>query len=318
MTSQPAMGFSVVALIALIIPLGCLVGLVWLWYRILRKPKHQHAVCGHCQYIVEGLPTMFCPECGSDFRKVGIVTPGRQATIKPTFFLPAWTVLLTPLALLISVLVVVIGPQRVTVRSSVSLSPVSKSFGSVTLLFSPKFTVAASALGRGASIRVSSASRNGVTLHLPNSAPGWVADQIGLTIAASGKGPPSVWATPLRLFPRTGSYQYAGTSGNAFTQTVMEDWFAVCGLTTDAPDTGADAAELFALVNAYAKGQASFRSNRYVSKGVSSSGAVSRPASGMVGGVMVFWLLAYISGIVLYYRWRGPAAHAVEAIPAPV
>jgi hypothetical protein len=36
--------------------------------------------CGRCGYCVRGLESMICPECGSDLRKVGILTPG---TLKP-------------------------------------------------------------------------------------------------------------------------------------------------------------------------------------------------------------------------------------------
>jgi hypothetical protein len=32
--------------------------------------------CGKCGYAVRGLPTFICPECGSDLREVGILTPG--------------------------------------------------------------------------------------------------------------------------------------------------------------------------------------------------------------------------------------------------
>ena len=87
----------------------CLPGLVWLWWRVLRKPKHYHAVCGHCQYIVEGLQTMFCPECGSDFRKVGIEMPHKQDRVELATFLILWTVLLGPVALCISGLIIAIG-----------------------------------------------------------------------------------------------------------------------------------------------------------------------------------------------------------------
>lgn len=105
MAPQPTMDLLFSLLFA-VIPAA---SLAWLWYLVLRKLTMQHAVCGHCQYIVEGLQTMYCPECGSDFRKVGIVTPRRQAAIKPAFFQLAWLVLLTPFALSMSGAVIAMG-----------------------------------------------------------------------------------------------------------------------------------------------------------------------------------------------------------------
>lgn len=37
----------------------------------------EHSVCGRCGYIVTGLTTFVCPECGSDLRNVGIIRPTR-------------------------------------------------------------------------------------------------------------------------------------------------------------------------------------------------------------------------------------------------
>ncbi|MGA2500705.1 MAG: hypothetical protein ABSH20_23450, partial [Tepidisphaeraceae bacterium] len=38
------------------------------------------SVCGKCGYIVLGLPTFTCPECGSDLREVGILRPAGVRT----------------------------------------------------------------------------------------------------------------------------------------------------------------------------------------------------------------------------------------------
>jgi hypothetical protein len=37
-------------------------------------------VCGNCNYTVRGTPTFICPECGSDLREVGILSPRLQTT----------------------------------------------------------------------------------------------------------------------------------------------------------------------------------------------------------------------------------------------
>ena len=310
------------ALILLAVPLPCLLGLAWLWYRVLRKPKHQHAVCGQCQYIVEGLQTMFCPECGGDFRKVGIETPGKRDQIGPVRFLVLWTVLLAPLALMVSVVAIALGPQRVTGASTCGLSPTSHSFRRVNLCFRSDFTAPNGFTRRRRSGPGLSSSGRRVTLRFPTTTPSRAADVVELTISGPSKPMPPPSARMLSVYPRSGAYRYTNAAGQTvdqaqgFNQAVMADWFAAFGLTADAPDA-ADAAELFALVNAYAQGQASFTANRYVSAGGSSSMSNSRPAGWMLGGVSAFWLLVYVSGIVLYYRRRRRMAPAIEAIPAP-
>ena len=89
-----------IALISLVLVggFGCLlIALRRSWSR----KRAKESVCGNCGYPAKGLPTLTCPECGSDLRDVGIITPkmprpfGRLAkafiwsTLLP---LPAWLV----------------------------------------------------------------------------------------------------------------------------------------------------------------------------------------------------------------------------------
>ena len=299
------MALSVMGLIVLAIPVACLLGLVWLWVRVLRKPTMQHAVCGHCQYIVEGLPTLFCPECGSDFRKVGIQTPSRQGHVEPANFLAAWTALLLPLAMLISGVVISIGPQRVIARSSASLSPQSKSFGEVTLRFWSEFGTAGFSGGGGMSTSSGGGGGgNTVTFGPSGSTPARVADRIELTISAGGMNPPADLAPALRVYPGTGTYRYGNTSGNGFSQSTLEDWLAELGFSAQTSGLRADAGELFALLDACARGRPSFTTTRYGSIVGSSSSRQQDPHPWLLGGVALFWLGVYVAGIVLYRRRR--------------
>ena len=45
------------------------------------EPKVTQPSCRACGYAVRGLPSFTCPECGSDLREVGIVTPGPGAQL---------------------------------------------------------------------------------------------------------------------------------------------------------------------------------------------------------------------------------------------
>src|SRR5262249_12166035 len=53
-------------------------------------------VCGKCGYCVIGLTTMTCPECGSDLRMVGIITPGQTRPWSLKMRVAMWT-LIVPL-----------------------------------------------------------------------------------------------------------------------------------------------------------------------------------------------------------------------------
>jgi hypothetical protein len=70
----------------------------------LRKGP-DHPACGKCGYNVTGLESMVCPECGSDLREVGIMTPSqrpRPVDLGPLLPMLVWTLLLTGLAVAIS------------------------------------------------------------------------------------------------------------------------------------------------------------------------------------------------------------------------
>lgn len=62
------------------------------------------ASCGKCRYAVEGLTAMTCPECGSDLRVVGILTPGGRNRIGPVIWIALWTLALPVPALIITAL----------------------------------------------------------------------------------------------------------------------------------------------------------------------------------------------------------------------
>lgn len=57
-------------------------------------------VCNHCGYPTQGLPSLTCPECGSDLRVVGIRTP--RMGLRPSSRFAAaigWTMLIGALAI---------------------------------------------------------------------------------------------------------------------------------------------------------------------------------------------------------------------------
>jgi len=64
-----------VSLNVAVILVGLLLAFVGALVASRGRKAPQEPVCGACRYPVRGLPGWVCPECGGDFREVGIATP---------------------------------------------------------------------------------------------------------------------------------------------------------------------------------------------------------------------------------------------------
>ena len=71
-----------------------------------RQPRVKVASCGKCRYAVEGLTVMTCPECGSDLREVGILTPSGRKRLGPAIWITLWTLVLPVPVMIINTLIV--------------------------------------------------------------------------------------------------------------------------------------------------------------------------------------------------------------------
>lgn len=101
----------------------CLVGLVMLWARVFRRPRHAMPSCGKCGYGVYGAASMRCSECGSDFRHVGIDTAKQRGAVRPAVFAILWTLLLPLPAAVAIVALIEIGPRHYQTFHSLELTP---------------------------------------------------------------------------------------------------------------------------------------------------------------------------------------------------
>lgn len=77
-----------------------------------RRGAVTQPACGKCGYPVEGMSTFNCPECGSDVRQVGIVTPGtaRSVPVFPALAL-AWMLVLAVAAPAVTRMVAGVTPN---------------------------------------------------------------------------------------------------------------------------------------------------------------------------------------------------------------
>ncbi|MHC4444840.1 MAG: hypothetical protein ACYTA5_19760 [Planctomycetota bacterium] len=74
--------------------------------------------CGRCGYIVKGLPSFTCPECGSDLREVGIVGPGMRRAMGGKVYIALWSILLPITAVIISMVVLGIAAPHYYVKTA--------------------------------------------------------------------------------------------------------------------------------------------------------------------------------------------------------
>ncbi len=122
---------AILGILFLIIPLAylltSLVGLTYLWYRVLKgKRGGDLPTCAKCGYAVRGLPGLDCPECGADLREVGIVTPKQRGAVSPVLFVLVWTLLLPGPSCLVSGLLVWVGPKtKGQINDTLDLTPIA-------------------------------------------------------------------------------------------------------------------------------------------------------------------------------------------------
>lgn len=106
--------------------LASVFGLIYIWIRALKQPSliQGMASCGACKYSVRGAANMTCPECGSDFRQVGIYTPNmRKPFIGPLLFLSIWSLCLWIPGSVVSTVIVGMGPHDAVPYAYVELEP---------------------------------------------------------------------------------------------------------------------------------------------------------------------------------------------------
>eukprot|EP00752_Nemacystus_decipiens_P015798 g14108.t1 len=108
--------FGILVLIVLAVGgIASVVGLIYIWVRALKQPSYAQGLanCGRCGYGVRGSATMTCPECGADFREVGILSPlMRKTFISPALFIVLWSLCLWIPGCVVSSIALATGPQE--------------------------------------------------------------------------------------------------------------------------------------------------------------------------------------------------------------
>jgi hypothetical protein len=302
------MSLSSLPIIGLLLVLVCLTGLVYLWVRVLRKPRQVMPSCGHCGYFVEGLQTLTCPECGSDFRKVGINKPDRHG-IRPVLFVTAWTLLLGLSALILTPVAIAYGPRHYRGTMTYSFAPYSHSFGTVKvqarLEITSLYSLPPWAPGGGGPINYSSSGINGLapmTTSLQRQSLVPKPDSLILTMTPSGSGTAGPYE--MTVDPGTLHYRLSQTgmkmtaSNKPLDAEAIEQWLASSGTTSNLPVHMDEATDLFNFIEYVLNRRTSFHTNRFL-LGLGHSVSIDSP-SWFGASVWACWVALYILGLRLY------------------
>lgn len=126
-------GFFILGIILVVVflvgGLGSLAGLLYIGIRALKQPSLSHGLanCGRCGYGVRGNASLACPECGADFREVGIRSPNmNKPFIGPVLFIALWSLCLWIPGCVVSSVVIAAGPQQQIYYEDVDLDPPDK------------------------------------------------------------------------------------------------------------------------------------------------------------------------------------------------
>lgn len=112
-------------LLILVLVLAAVIGFVaFMIGRRSRVRSVAQPCCANCLYPVAGLTSLSCPECGSDLRTVGILTPAMRRPIGPWLAIILWTLALPVPALVISgVFASFLMPERYEYEDAWRLTP---------------------------------------------------------------------------------------------------------------------------------------------------------------------------------------------------
>ena len=278
----------------------CVAALLMLWLRLLWPIKPGAARCGRCGYPATGLERMQCPECGSDFREVGMLAPRQRPRIRTILFLLLWSLLLPAPARVGSVYLLRIGPK---IKIPLEMLQIAPRPGMTGELF-------VTGTGWGAWYAWRSAhSIRYITIIGTDTTGQWWQIAVNATtlsydqIVAAGTPQLPVHMSQIHV-------------SQPIDEAALLAFFASRGAETDQPGVRRAVEQLMRIITqgAQAKTLRGIRAGDYPDLNVKgpSWGALSRPPGWYVIAVVGGWVLLWIAGIVTFViiqrRRSGPTA----------
>ncbi len=280
------------AAFAVLLTMGCLAGIGVLWFFVLRRPKLRRPSCGQCGYAVEGLESMSCPECGSDLREVGIVTP-QVRMMHPWLFVLLWTILLALPVAMLSGPLMRLGPQILVSDSSLRVATNSGSIPELAFSLRREQTVRGPSFGvTGTSVNVvDEGEGETVTINFP-STKGVTPRTVSLGIVASGARIPG---RPARF-----KVNRSGATEAPFDRAKFERWIDSIVDDTAATERPADVEEFVKLIDAYLQDKPTYTTTRLQTIGGIAVTGRTRAAPWYVALLIAAAIAIYVGGIILF------------------
>jgi len=291
--SNYAVAGLVTAIVLILMGVGSLVGLVYIWVRTLfwGEVADDIARCARCGYAVRGVGSLSCPECGVDLREAGIVSPsmGRKR-IAVWLFILLWTLCLPIPGCVLSGIAIAVGPRGNQPQEDLELeAPDTQSAGYDTVqLFRRPFDDYSGLL----------------LLH---------GDYMDVSVGGSNK-----WDDYM-VDLNTMTYEDwsgvgASPGSQPFDRAAVESWMINVGANTTDADVQLQIDEVHRLIkNTQSQGLTSQPVHAFTVN-YSSAGTSDNPARWWVLAQPVFWLMVYVGGIAFFLWIRAKrAARSAQA-----
>jgi hypothetical protein len=283
------MGTLNLSFVALLLVIGLGVGLVVRSFRGGAK-KIAEPTCGQCGYCVRGIVTLVCPECGSDLREVGIISPYHSPKGTPSIiWIALWTLAFPVPAFLLSLLLMAtVLPYCQTMKMSRDITLQAPYLNTTIQVWGERRLWQPALMGR------------------PMIAP----DEVMLRDSA-GRGYMDVNLS-------TGAYDYSSWgppwlrgSGNGFNGSVVATWLAANKYMVDqrVRDLSDGIAAAVKEIPTVAVSGATTNLKDRSGTVVGTAGSVmtwyvhDEPHPAVIVGLCLFWLIVWIYGARRIYRW---------------
>ncbi len=249
---------------------------VLVWKR--RQAPRREPSCGKCGYLVKGLPTFTCPECGSDLREVGIVTQETRRPMSAGVKAITWTIALPLPAFLLTSLIANALPFVQSTTDTLTYQPASGAYAQIVLTGTYK----------------------GPPAGYPPAQ--MLAFRLAFNPAMAGQAVSS----DLSVDTATWGYGYVGKDGRkvavpgGLDARVIRDWMLSAGAasgntTTQSAAIQEEAAELLAQAQAMGNGRPAVPMPAFSTSSRSAGGSMGPPVWPIVT-LSVFWLLLWLLG----------------------
>ena len=273
---------GIILVIALAIAgLASLAGLIYIWIRALKQPTYSQGLanCGRCGYGVRGSATLTCPECGADFREVGIHSPAmRKAFISPALFITLWSLCLWVPGCVVSSIALAVGPQQQINYEDVYLAPPDTNaagYDDISLNRTPYGINSALFAGE---IYTSQEDYIDVSINGPNSYEWYELDLTNNTYD-----------------------DYSGMPAQPFNRAVLEKWITNAGGDIKNPDVQQQIDQVYNSIQQTPNAGIVGANWSTFTVNSQNTWADYEPAGWFIFVQPAFWVLVYAVGIVLYF-----------------